>query len=252
MTGLRSIHQSARHSREAGKPSAGGAILVDGVDMAPPPVSTVARWAQGADDLQDPYGSLNPRRPSAGTIAQPRWSLAGRSDAAAERRSGRAVCSVWPDAAALSARILRASASGIGIARALAPRSPADHRRICLSALDVSVQRQVINLLGGPKEREFGVSPVHQPRPVRWSSTPTAGGDVSRHLVDEVGGRSDPAQPAASPQQGAAEAAPIADPKGGTGRANAPSRRAAEPHRSTARLPVPTAPSGIAGARCRW
>lgn len=110
--------------------------------------------------LQDPYGSLNPRRTVMDTVAEP-W------DAFPEIRPPRrrhAVAELLARVSLSDALLDRypSSLSGgqrqrVNIARALAAQPDILVLDEPLSALDVSMQAQVINLLSGLQE-EYGVS----------------------------------------------------------------------------------------------
>jgi oligopeptide/dipeptide ABC transporter ATP-binding protein len=141
-------------------PVASGAIVVDGVDIAPldgQALSAMRRKVQMI--FQDPYGSLNPRSTVGRSVAQPMVIAGWEAKPTAERVD---TLLSWVGLPADAKQRYPHEFSGgqrqrIGIARALA-LSP--RLIICdepVSALDVSVRAQVINLLEDLKG-QFGVS----------------------------------------------------------------------------------------------
>ncbi len=141
------------------RPSA-GTIELSGADINDPARSGEPLAATVQYVFQDPVSSLNPRKTIRATLTAPMVHLLGY---ARERRESR--LRQLMDAVHLRAEFLDryphefsgGQAQRIGIARALA----ADPRIIVLdepvSALDVSVQAQVLNLLGDLK-RQFGLT----------------------------------------------------------------------------------------------
>jgi len=131
-------------------PITGGQVLIDGQDVTKLGGTALRRSRPLVQMVfQDPYGSLNPRRPVGQAIGQPLsvagWSRARRRERVAELL---ALVGLPQDAAdRYPHEFSGGQRQRIGIARALAlePRVV-----ICdepVSALDVSVRAQVINLL---------------------------------------------------------------------------------------------------------
>jgi len=198
-------------------PIASGAILVEGVDIAPLERAQLIKIRRNVQMIfQDPYGSLNPRSTIGRSVAQP-LLVAGWSSAAAAKRVDELLQRVGLPLDARE-RYPHEFSGGqrqrIGVARALA-LSP--KLIICdepVSALDVSVRAQVINLLEDLKA-QFGVSYLFISHDL----------SVVEHIADrvavmylgtvvEIGGRDqiwrDPQHPYT---KALLEAAPIANPK---------------------------------------
>ena len=145
-------------------PSA-GQVLFEGRDLhaLPKPELQAAR-AQFQMIFQDPYGSLDPRRSVLQTVAEPLALLRGTAkvrDASQRRRlAAEALDAVGLRAADLDKyphEFSGGQRQRIAIARALITRPKLIVADEAVSALDVSVQAQVLNLLADLQQR-YGLS----------------------------------------------------------------------------------------------
>ena len=141
-------------------PIAGGEIMVDGVDIAPLGRAQLAEMRRKVQMIfQDPYGSLNPRSTVGRSVAQPLVIAGWKADATSQRVE---TLLGWVGLPSDAKQRYPHEFSGgqrqrIGIARALALNPKLIICDEPLSALDVSVRAQVINLLEDLKS-QFGVS----------------------------------------------------------------------------------------------
>ncbi|MFF7454052.1 dipeptide ABC transporter ATP-binding protein [Kitasatospora sp. NPDC008115] len=139
------------------QPATAGTVRYDGVDATRPDRALRRRLAKEVQLVfQDPYASLNPRRTVAQTLDTP-LRLHTALDAGQRReRSAELLEQVGLTAAHLD-RYPHEFSGGqrqrIGIARALAPEPRLIIADEPVSALDVSVQAQVLNLLMELRER---------------------------------------------------------------------------------------------------
>ncbi len=139
-----------------------GAIIYDGVDIAGlPPRELVALRRRIQVVFQDPYSSLNPRMKVGEIIGEPMKVHGIERDAtkrAARVRELLGVCGLNPR---FADRYPHEMSGGqrqrVGIARALALEPEFIVCDEAVSALDVSIQAQVINLLEDLRER-FGLT----------------------------------------------------------------------------------------------
>ncbi len=134
-----------------------GTVRYDGVDATRPDRALRRRIGKEVQLVfQDPYASLNPRRTVARTLDTPLRLHTGLTAAQRRRRSAELLEQVGLSAAHLD-RYPHEFSGGqrqrIGIARALAPEPRLIIADEPVSALDVSVQAQVLNLLMELRER---------------------------------------------------------------------------------------------------
>jgi peptide/nickel transport system ATP-binding protein len=141
-------------------PSAGRALF-DGVDLHQLDAPALRRArAQFQMVFQDPFGSLDPRRTVLQTVAEPLAVLHGAGKAEQRERALEVLDAVGLGAADL-ARYPHEFSGGqrqrVAIARALITRPRLIVADEPVSALDVSVQAQVLNLMQDLQER-FGLA----------------------------------------------------------------------------------------------
>ncbi|UGQ09841.1 ABC transporter ATP-binding protein [Yinghuangia sp. ASG 101] len=144
-------------------PATSGSILLDGRDVTKPSRAELRALRRRVQMVfQDPYASLNPRMTVGAVIADPLVSQGIGTPAEHRRRVAELLERVGLDASA-AGRYPRDFSGGqrqrIGIARALAPEPDV---LICdepVSALDVSVQAQVVNLLAD-LQADLGLSMI--------------------------------------------------------------------------------------------
>ena len=142
------------------RPSA-GRVLFDGQDLNALPPAALKRARAGFQMvLQDPFGSLDPRRRVGQTVTEP-LALTGVSDPAERaERTAEALEAVGlraSDGARYPHEFSGGQRQRIAIARALITRPRLIVADEPVSALDVSVQAQVLNLMQDLQDR-FGVT----------------------------------------------------------------------------------------------
>jgi peptide/nickel transport system ATP-binding protein len=142
------------------RPSAGRVVL-DGQDLHTlPPAALRRARAQVQMVFQDPYGSLDPRRTVLQTVAEPLALLQGAGRDEQRRRAAEALEAVGlraDDLAKYPHEFSGGQRQRIAIARALITRPALIVADEPVSALDVSVQAQVLNLMQDLQD-QFGVT----------------------------------------------------------------------------------------------
>ena len=137
-----------------------GRVLIDGTDVTALAAEPLRRFRRHAQMIfQDPYASLNPRMSIGEIVVEPlvvhRLVGRGRDERAAE--AGRLLARVHlrPDLADRRPHELSGGQrQRVGIARALAARPAFIVADEPISALDVSIQAQIVNLLAELRDAE--------------------------------------------------------------------------------------------------
>ena len=134
-----------------------GRILFDGRDLTEMDASTLAPLRQKIQVIfQDPYSSLNPRLKIGDTIAEPMKVHQVEPDAISRRKRVTELLDICGLPSRMADRYPHEMSGGqrqrVGIARALSLRPEFIICDEAVSALDVSIQAQIINLLEDLRE----------------------------------------------------------------------------------------------------
>ena len=195
-----------------------GRVTIDGVDvtaLAPGPLRRFRKRAQII--FQDPYGSLDPRMTVAESVAEPlriHRLAEGRAAIAAEVARLLEQVQLRPELAGRRPHELSGGQrQRVGIARALAVRPSFLVADEPLSALDVSIQAQIVNLLSALREaeRQAWLFVSHDLRVVRHLCDRVAVMYLGR-IVEEAPAPSLYARPRHPYTRALLSAVPVADP----------------------------------------
>ena len=143
------------------QPSTAGQVLIDGEDVAQLSGEALTRKRRDMQIIfQDPYASLSPRRTILQTLLEP-LNTHSVGTPAERRRKVEELLEIVGMRPAVLHRYPHEFSGGqrqrIGIARALALEPKFIVADECVSALDVSVQSQVLNLIAR-LQRELGIT----------------------------------------------------------------------------------------------
>ena len=226
-------------------PPTGGRIFFDGQDVTEFKGAELRRLRKRMQMIfQDPYASLDPRMTAGGIIAEP-LDIHDVGKPADRQERVRELLQTVGLNPAYASRYPHEFSGGqrqrIGVARALALQPDLIVADEPISALDVSIQAQIINLLERLAGRVRPDLPVHRPRPERRPPHQRPDrGDVPRARGRDVG-FARPERAAAAPVHGRT-AVGRADPGPGGGVASPPDHpqgRCPVAGQPAVRLPLP-------------